>query len=141
MSMRWKLVYLEGLIFLTALLKSRFGSLTTLGEAHAAVRGQRALLTHTPMTVSDLAAWSEEHRQTISRWVQRVPWLTQVENPNDSRSKLIKPVSKQALEAALTYLDEIREDVRERLQQHSVEHQPDRAEGSSLRGTGVSSGG
>ncbi len=90
-------------------LKKRFGDHITLGELTAAWIAHRALLLNEPLTISDLADRAGQNKQSISRRIKRVPFVTLEEHPTDSRSKVIKPTDPRALESMLEYVDEIAE--------------------------------
>ncbi len=90
-------------------LKKRFGDHITLGELTAAWIAHRALLLNEQLTISELAERSGQNKQSISRWLNRVPFVKLEEHPTDSRSKIIKPTDPSALESMLEYVDEIAE--------------------------------
>ncbi len=94
---------LRGLEALTALLINRFGDHVTLGELRAAVIAHHAIYTHKPLTLTELAVRSGQSKQSISRWVRRIPWLKLVQKPDDARCKLIDCEDRERLVA---YLDE-----------------------------------
>lgn len=134
---RRRICHLDAVIFLTGILKKRFGPRITLGEMHAAVIAHKRLLQRKPLTLSDLAERSGVNRQSISRWVSRVPWIRLQEHPDDGRAKLITPISEQAMEKAVSYLDAMWEDVKRRLLQSPGEARKNSQDSAAIKAKGV----
>ncbi len=87
-------------------MSDRFPEHLTLAELNTALYAHLALAEGRNITVSQLASETQQHRQTISRWVQRTPYARLRGNPDDSRSKLIESTD---LEGMLQYVDEVYE--------------------------------
>lgn len=97
---------LRRLINTFEVISDRFPEQMTLSELTTALSAHLALAEGRSITVSQLAAETGQHRQTISRWIQRTPYAQLRENPIDARSKLIES---NDLEGMLEYLDGVYE--------------------------------
>ena len=75
---------------LVGVLCDRFGRRTTLGETLTAVIGLDRLSCGETLCISDLAKLSGQSKSNVSRWLDRVPHVRLVDDPNDERSKLIE---------------------------------------------------
>jgi hypothetical protein len=86
----------------SAILIDRFGEGATLGEMKSGIIAHLAFLQGRPMTIANLAKESGQARESISRWIERSPYVQLKEHPDDARSKLLEPVD---LEIMMAYLD------------------------------------
>ena len=97
---------LESLRELVELLCSRFGNTLALGALKAAVNGHIALNANQQITATMLADTTGLSKQSISRWLQKAPYVRFGEHPDDGRSKVIECTD---LDEMLLYVDDLLE--------------------------------
>ncbi len=85
-------------------LSERFPEHMTLAELRTALIGHLAILDGQPISVSQLSEMSGQHRQTVSRWLRRSPYVRLIEHPDDGRVKIIEATDPESM---FMYLDRI----------------------------------